>query len=166
MNGIGKKIEIIANLAIIAVAIMIGIVSYQKYFKTPETVGPPAVPIGKKIALSNVDWAKNKKTIIIALQEGCRYCSESAPFYQKLIPEAEKNNIPIVAVLPHTPDQSQKYLAGIKVSIREIRQSTLDAINVKGTPSLFIVNDKGEVAKGWIGKLPANEEDKVIKQIF
>lgn len=174
MESIGKKIEIIANIAIIAIAILIGIVAYQKYFKktdpspqTQQQAQQPIIPVGAKLSLGNIDWTKSKKNIVLALQDTCKYCSESAPFYQRLIPKAEKNSIPIIAVFPDsgTIDQNKKYLDGLKVPLREIRLSKLDAVKVQGTPTLYIVNEKGEITKGWIGKLNSSGEEEVLNYL-
>jgi hypothetical protein len=47
----------------------------------------------------------------------------------------------------------------------EIRSASLDSIHVRGTPTLILVNDKGEVTDQWVGKLAADREDEVIQKI-
>lgn len=168
-NGIGKKILVISGVAILALTIVAltvvaGKKAYRKYINPP----PPhiaVIPTGSKITLPNVDWAKNKKTLLMIVQQGCGPCSKSAPFYQRLIPEAEKNNISVIAVLPNTLEESKKYLAHLNVSIKEIRLSDLDSIGVEATPSLLLVNEKGEVTKGWTGKLEEKKEAEVMKSV-
>ena len=165
MNGISKKIEIAANIAIILVAIMIGALLVQKYFLSTKPPTQTTIPIGMKLSLPNIDWAKNGRTLILALQEGCRFCSESAPFYQRLTQEVANRQIPLVTVIPHPLASGQKYLNEIGVSIGEIRQATLNSIGVRGTPTLLWVNDRGEVTGGWIGKLSPDKEAEVIRSL-
>jgi hypothetical protein len=100
MADIGKKIEITANIAIIAVAILVVGVIFQKYVRSPKPQTLPPDPVGTKLSLPDVDWAKNNRTLVLALQTGCNYCTESAPFYQRLVTEASNHNIPLIAVLP------------------------------------------------------------------
>ena len=164
MNGVSKKIELIANLAIIGVAVMIGFVFWQKY---TASLAPklPEVPVGAKLVLPEVDWAKNGRTLVLVLQEGCKYCTESAAFYQRLVRESAQRNLPLIAVLPQPHSNGKKYLNYLEVPINEIRQSSLSDIKVSGTPTLLLVNQQGEVTKGWVGKLPAEKEAEVFSSL-
>jgi len=36
---------------------------------------------------------------------------------------------------------------------------------VQGTPTLILVNGKGEVEQSWPGKLPSEQETEVLKRI-
>ncbi len=165
MADIGKKIEIAANIAIIAVAIMIGGVLVQKYVLSPKPQALPSVPLGAKLTLPDVDWAKNNRTLVLALQTGCHFCTDSAPFYQRLVTEASNRNIPLIAVLPQSVEEGRKYLSGLNVAINDIKQSSLSSIGVQGTPTLLLVNGKGEVADAWIGKLPPDKESMALKSL-
>lgn len=46
--------------------------------------------------------------------------------------------------------------------IPEVRQAGLDALGVRGTPTLLLINDKGVVIKSWVGRLPIDKEGEVI----
>lgn len=170
MKDIGKKIEITANIAIIAVAIMVGGVLVQKYVLSPKpqplpSQPLPSVPIGTKLSLPDIDWAKNNRTLVLALQTGCHFCTESGPFYQRLVAEASNRNIPLIAVLPQSAEEGRKYLSDLNVAIKDVRRATLNSVGVRGTPTLLLVNSKGEVADGWIGKLQPDKESTVLKSL-
>jgi thioredoxin-related protein len=170
MNKLSKKIELAANLAIILVAILIGIVFVKNYLLSSPTPAPVnrdyRVPVGTKVALPEIDWAQNKQTLLVVLQKGCHFCAESAPFYQRLAQEtAAKSPVRLVAVLPQEVAEGKQYLSSLNVPINEVRQAKLDALGVQGTPTLILVNDKGEVVDSWVGKLPADKETEVIKRI-
>jgi hypothetical protein len=47
----------------------------------------------------------------------------------------------------------------------DIRAISLDSINVDGTPTLLLVNEKGDVTDYWVGKLPPDKEDEVIRKV-
>lgn len=162
MADIGKKIEITANIAIIAVAIMIGGVLVQKYLLSPKPQTLPTVPVGTKLSLPDVDWAKNNRTLVLALHTGCHFCTESASFYQRLVAEASSRNIPLIAVLPQSVEEGRKYLSGLNVAIKDVKQATLNSVGVRGTPTLLLVNGKGEVADAWIGKLQPDKESTML----
>ena len=169
MSKLSKKLELAANIAIIVVAILIGVVFVKNYLlssrSAPES-GDYRIPAGTKVALPNVDWAQNGQTLLLVLQKGCRFCSESAPFYQRLRREtASSSKVHMVAVLPQDVDESKQYLSSLNVPIDEVRQSELDALGVQGTPTLMLVNGKGEVTESWVGKLPSNQEIEVLSKL-
>jgi thioredoxin-related protein len=169
MNKPGKKIELAVNLAIILVAIMIGFIFIKNYLLAPQPTPESRdyrVPAGTKVSLPEVDWAQNGQTLLMVLKKGCRYCAESAPFYQRLVSEtAAQKGIRLVAVLPEAVNEGKQYLGSLNVPLDEVRQSELSALGVQGTPTLILVNEKGEVLESWVGKLPAEQETEVLKRI-
>jgi thioredoxin-related protein len=169
MNKPGKKIELAVNLAIILVAIMIGFVFVKNYLLAPQSTPESRdyrVPAGTKMSLPEVDWAQNGQTLLLVLKKGCRYCAESAPFYQRLVREmAGQNKVRLVAVLPQEVSEGKKYLSSLDVPIDEVRQAELETLNVQGTPTLILVNGKGEVMESWAGRLPAEKEMEVLRRI-
>jgi hypothetical protein len=161
-----KKIELLANVAIIVVAIMLGVVLVKRYFSPATPLeAAPAAPVGAKLQLPGVEWAKNNQTVVLALQEGCHFCSDSAPFYQRLAAEAARRNIPVVAVLPQSVEVGRRYLDSLRVPLGDVRQATLGSLGVQATPTLMLVNGDGKVAEGWVGKLPPETESEVLGKL-
>ena len=165
MGALHKKVELIANVAIILVAIMIGAVLVQRYFFPGSTQPSQTVATGSKVSLPGVEWTKNGKTLLVALQVGCRFCSESAQFYQRLVQTADSKGVKVVAVLPQLPTESKDYLRTLAIPINDVRQASLASLSVSGTPTLILVNEKGEVAGVWVGKLPVDKEAEVLSQL-
>lgn len=58
-----------------------------------------------------------------------------------------KAEVRLVAVLPQEVAESRRYLLNLKVPIDEVRQSGLHALGVQATPTLILVNSKGEVVE-------------------
>jgi len=101
------------------------------------------------------------------LEKKCPYCAESAPFYQQLAREAgQKGRIRLMVVLPQDVSEGKEYLNSLNVPINEIRQSSLEVLGVKGTPTLILLNNKGEVMHSWAGKLPPPQETEVLQRIM
>jgi hypothetical protein len=165
MTNLSKRIEILANVAIIIIAVMIGVVIVNKYFFAKPAAQRPTIAIGSKVVLPGVNWAGNGKTLVLALQKGCHFCSESAPFYQRLVQIAPAKGVKLVAVLPQTAAEAQQYLQSLSVPIADIRQSPLDTLNVGGTPTLILVDDKGQVTASWVGKIPGDKEAEVLARL-
>lgn len=163
-----QRVELFANIAIILVAILLGYFLIQRFFFQQNPQQQPKQPTeiakGTKISLPEVDWQANQKTLILALQKSCHFCSESMPFYKTLVEKAKEKGVKLVAVLPNSREEGSQYLKENGVDIQEIKQAQLNAVNVQGTPTLILVNDKGEVSNSWVGKLSAEKEKIVLEQ--
>jgi thioredoxin-related protein len=169
MDKLSKRIELATNLAIILVAILVGVVLVKNYLLNPRSTPENRdyrIPVGTRVSLPEIDWAQNGQTLLLVLQKGCHFCTESAPFYQRLAREtAGKSNVRLVAVLPQEVGEGKQYLSNLNVPIDEVRQSRLDALGVQGTPTLILVNNQGAVITSWVGKLSADGEADVLRRL-
>jgi len=166
---ITQRLEVLTNLAIVFAAVLLSVVLIKNYLLPYYSKDGPRdfrVPAGAKVSLPGVDWSNNNQTLLLVLQKGCHFCTESAPFYQRLVREtAGRENIHLIAVLPQTFDESKKYLDDLGVTIEEVKQAQLDSIGVYGTPTLILVNNQGVVITSWVGKLSADGEAEVLRRL-
>jgi hypothetical protein len=170
MNNLTRKIELIANVAIISVALLVGAAFARNHlFPTPgaRPAAPAPVPAGAKLSVPGVDWTQSEKTIVLALNKGCRYCSNSASFYQQLAREtAGHKDVRLIAVLPQEVAEGKKYLDELKVPIQEVKQASLDSLGVTGTPTLILLDKTGSVTAAWTGQIPADKEPDVLRRLL
>jgi hypothetical protein len=172
MRTLVKRIELLANVAIIIVAVLLGVVLVKQLVlnKNDQPARPASarreVARGDKLSLSGVDWAKNSHTLLLVLQKGCRFCTESAPFYQQLAKHTSgRDDIKLVALLPQTVPEAKQYLKEIGVDIADVRQVSPSQINAGGTPTLILVNNDGVASDVWAGKLPPDTEAQVLSKL-
>lgn len=166
MSGLIRKIEVVANLSIIVVAIVVCIAAVR-YFRTKATGSDapnPNIAAGTKINLPNQDWASNRQTLLLVLSTNCKYCSASAEFYQRLIKTALPNT-KLIAVLPQTREESQQYLSGLTLTIADIQQISPPSLGVRATPTLILVNSTGAVTNFWVGQLSPDKEEEVLSAV-
>lgn len=166
MSGLLKKIEVVANLSIVVVAIVVCIAAV-KYFRTKATgsgASTANIAAGSKINLPNEDWGRNRTTLLLGLSTNCKYCSASAEFYQRLA-QAASANTKLVAVLPQSREESQQYLTALKLAIEDIQQASPAALGIRGTPTLILVNSAGSVTNFWVGELPHDKEEEVLAAV-
>lgn len=168
MNKISQKVELAANVLIICVTLLLGAVIIQKYFLPSSNSNEPVrvqPEIGKQMNLSGMDWAGQPKTLILALQTNCHFCNESAPFYERLVEIIKNKNVKLVAVFPSNIEESKAHLKELGLTNLEVKQSPLANIQVSGTPTLILINDKGEVTNFWVGKLSPGKEMEVVSKL-
>jgi peroxiredoxin len=171
MRNLLKRIEILANIAIIVVAILLGVVLVNRYLlpasPKAEAGGDMRVRPGMKLSLSGVDWTRADQTLLMVLSTNCRYCTESAPFYQRLAQQkAGRRDLRLVAVLPQVTSEAQKYLNEHGVTVDEVAQVPPASVSARATPTLIIVDRTGSVIESWVGKLPPEKEAEVLKRFL
>lgn len=169
MDRLKKILEAGSNVAIIVVAItLVGFIAV-KYFSPsaqPQSEKPEGIKPGAIIPTGDLVWDKSDKNLVMVLSTACKYCNESAPFYQKLSARKNGTDVRLFAVLPQSKEEVTKYLSEKNVSVDEIVQLNPGQIDVRGTPTLLLVNRMGVVLEAWNGKLPPEKEIEVMGRIF
>lgn len=174
-----KKLEVLANVAVVITSVVLCSVLVKKYFfsqakreapveasksSAPSASRGPSIQAGTKLSLPGIDWSKSGHTLLLALSTTCHFCSESAPFYQKL-QQQKPSDVRIVAVLPQPVEESRNYLTKLGVSVNDVVQSSLGSVGVSGTPTLLLVDNNGSITGSWIGKLSESEAVRVVEQM-
>lgn len=169
LNKVHKLIELGANVAILLVACLLALVLYRNHLRNQpinQTVSQrPGVTTLKGTNLSslNVNWAEAPQTLLLAISSTCHFCSESGPFYKRLV--QYKGTTRIIAILPQPVSEGREYLRHLDVRVDEVKQLGLDTLGVSGTPTLMLVDGSGTVRESWIGKLSADQEASVISNV-
>jgi hypothetical protein len=171
MQNAHKKIETLANVTIIILALLLGGVLVTRYFR-PDPPKQAAVEreelkAGSKLPISDLDWSKSERTLVMALSTKCHFCTESTPFYQKVSQaRAGRSDVRLITMMPQSLDESKQYLSENKIAVDEVRQTKPAESFVKGTPTLIIVDRTGTVVESWVGKLPTEKEAEVMNRLF
>jgi hypothetical protein len=157
-------IDRLANIAILALAIVVGIVAWRQYVaRAPHDIN---VPVGSLVNLENVDWPKNQLTIVLALSTECEPCSRNAVLYRDIANALRTNQVgKTVAVLPQQVSRSREYLSELKVVPDEIRQRAASPFVAKATPTIIAVGADGRVVKSWAGSLSQREAESALREI-
>jgi hypothetical protein len=78
------KIEVAADVFVILLAVVIGSAYLRDRFSAhgPESI---EVKAGERLPrLDGWDWSAHDRSLVLVLKKGCRFCEDSAPFYQRL----------------------------------------------------------------------------------
>jgi peroxiredoxin len=179
-----RIVQVLANISIIIVALVLSAVAIKQYFfsrpgemvpvssvRTLNNGVPPQpekrpviTPTGKPFPLENIEW--KEKNLVLYLSTSCRYCKESAGFYQRLVKETAGKGVKLLAVLPQTDEENKSYLEGLGVNISEVYSSGLTSIGVSGTPTLLLVDSKGTIVDTWKGKQPEEGENRILDKLL
>ena len=180
-----RGVEIATNLSIILVALIGATVLVKNYLlRSPASIptdGPRAAenrnPGGKRelpsgpaegtqLTVPGINWSDSDETVVLALSDKCKYCTDSAPFYKQLAAEtAKRKGVRVVAVFPQEESAGKKYLTDLGINVGVVKQATLDSIGVRGTPTLLIVDNTGKVKQSWVGRLNEDRETQVFSRL-
>ncbi len=166
-------IETLANISIVIVAILGATVLTKQL--VPRHASPiaaavrtpaaqPREPIaGSRMSLPGVDWTERDQTLVFVLSTSCHFCTDSAPFYQRVVRESQRTGkTRLVAVLPQPTPDAVRYLKDVGVRIEKVLQAPLGSVGAPGTPTLILVDKAGTVKQTWIGRLPPERESEVL----
>ena len=160
-----RSLEVAANVAILIVAVIVIARLIAATRKPKET--PLAPAIGAKLSLAGVKWEENGRTLLMVLQKGCRYCEESAGFYQRLYEQRAGRTEPrFMALVPGERADTERYLSDHSVRVDDIISASLTDVNVAATPTLLLIDRSGRVENAWVGKLNESQEKEVVQRVF
>ena len=172
MERIRKYAEIGSNIAIILLVIILG------YFHISRSLASPAQPLqkrtesdvikpGTKIPLASVDWSIGERNLLMVLSTTCRFCTESMPFYQRLVHRnVQSKGLRVVAAFPQDTHDARKYLDEHGVTVDEIVKAAPSEAMVRATPTLMLLDKNGVVIQTWVGMLHREKESEVFAQVF
>lgn len=158
-----KNLDIAKNVAIVILALIASAALVKNYLlSAPGRDVPVQIAVGENFSLTEMDWKGNGNTLVLALAPGCDSCSESAPFYRRLIAELPTGRVHLTAVVPETAEEGREYLRSLNIEIDDVREGSFQSLKIKGTPTLILVDERGEVRNVWLGRLPKDKEQEVI----
>jgi hypothetical protein len=163
MTPMKTKLEAIANLTVIVMALAVGGVVLARYSASYRT--PLAIAAGDHLAkLPGLDWTQHRRCLLLVLNTGCHYCQESVPFYQELAhaqrPDGDAPDL--IAVFPNNAETVSQFAGQEDLSIRTVPGIRLESLRVNATPTLLLVDSDGRVERTWVGVLTSREELELL----
>jgi hypothetical protein len=158
-----KSLRVGIDVAIVVAAIILCMLGVKRFFFNDV---PPSPVIGAKILMEGVDWSSKRETLLLVLDKDCRFCTDSATFYQRLVKLADANHgLQIVAVTPDDTEEGRRYLNSIGLSIANIKHSALRDLNVPGTPTILAIDTNGRITESWVGRLSGEQEINILRRV-
>lgn len=162
-----RWLETISNIAIIVVALVI-VFSFVKHTFLASNGSQMVLSPGSQLqALPGYNWSSHERTLILALQKGCRYCENSMPFYRRLadLERQQQLRAHLVAIFPNDLLAIQSVLHEQQLQIDVIPHIAFKDFNISATPTLILSDNMGKIVKSWVGELPQDLQHEVIEEI-
>ena len=163
-----RTIELLSDLAVVAIALLLGFMVARSYFLGPEILQSSHLKPGQRLeAVKEIPWGSHEQILLLALRRGCSLCEDSIPFYKKLVDMQTSGaiNAEIVAVFPDDSVATREYLESSGLEVRSIPNFRLRKLEISMTPAVLLVNRNGEVLGSWGGLLSPRQEEDLLNAI-
>lgn len=161
-----RKLDRVTVGLVCIAALTIGAVFVRKFEWTSGS--PREIVRGTRLpTLTGYKWQSHPRTLVLALRVGCPYCESSMGFYARLL-NLERSRALGVHVLAAFPDAEAAITETVSERIpglATVGNVSLEKFGVAGTPTLILVDNRGEVRDVWTGQLSRLQEEDVIKTI-
>lgn len=169
-SSLKSTLEITTNVAVLLVAVLVLTILAVNLFRKPSKA---KLSLGLEKGtffgqVSNVDYRKSDRTLIIALNANCSYCNDSVPLYQKLLAANTKSHAPIqiIGLFPNSADEASRYLKQNQLTMTAISNIDLGSLRISGTPAMVLLNNNGEVKDFWVGKLDDRNAEQLVESLL
>lgn len=169
-----STLDTVANIAIILVcAIAAFVLIRQNFFnENQQQAGPrpPEVKVGEQFdALRQVVPAGSERALVVALSPTCHFCTESMPFYKRLVEQRNQkgSNTKVIAAVPRDDAKAEEQKTMATAGVQPDALVTLDfqTIKVPGTPTILLVDNQGKVLDVWVGKQDSSGEEEILETL-
>ena len=119
---------------------------------------PAGYVAGDKIErVAGLDFHSSERTLLIVFRSRCRYCIESAPYYQQLVSLRNKKNAPvrIVGIAFEQDPEARSFISDQGWSPDQLVLVPPSTIKVKAAPSVILVDSDATVVATWLGRTSA-----------
>jgi hypothetical protein len=124
--------------------------------------GLPATQIGW---LSRTGYQQADRTVALVLRKGCHFCEASMPFYRHLNEARQHKPFRLVVVTADPIDTFRQYLQEQSISVDSIVNVAPNGLQVRGTPTLLMLDRAGRIRQFRTGQLPDQEQAKVLQEL-
>jgi thioredoxin-related protein len=161
------RLEHVANTIIVTcIVIVTGLIIHDR------VVGPTnrqeGVAAGDTVAqLGHYKWFDHHQTLLVVLSQGCKFCENSLPFYRQLAKLEMEQNLQthVLGVFPESAPAVTEYCERNALRFETLFGIDAASLNASGTPTLILVNVKGQVLRAWVGQLSEARQSEVLNAV-
>ncbi|HEX6732536.1 MAG TPA: hypothetical protein VF074_21130, partial [Pyrinomonadaceae bacterium] len=158
-------LDVTTNVVVVVFAVVAIGVLVKNYF-APDVKTSVAIKTGTVFPeIAGVDYKQSPRTLILALNVDCRFCTRSVPFYNSLaeVRQQDAGRVNIVAAFINKDEGLVKsYVDEKQLTVQAIAGVDLDKLGVHTTPTLILVDSAGKVLDSWRGELQPDGEREVF----
>jgi hypothetical protein len=157
------------NIVVVLFAVVASVVLVKNYLAPQSASTSAAIRKGSVFPqIAGTDYKQAPRTLILALNVDCRYCTRSVPFYNLLAEARQENpgqfNI-VAAFINNDAALVRSYAEEKQLSVQTIAGVDLDKLGIHLTPTIILVDNRGNVLDSWRGALQPDGEREVFNAL-
>jgi thioredoxin-related protein len=166
MKKLKNILDVTTNVVVVVFAVVAIGVLVKNHFTPRNPENRADIQKGNAFPeIAGADYKQTPRTLILALNVDCRYCSRSVPFYNRLAEALRENagqfNL-IAAFINKDGDLVKSYVEEKQLSVQTIAGVDLDKLGIHTTPTLVMVDSAGKILDSWRGALQPDGEREVF----
>lgn len=165
----GKKLEVLANIVIVTSGILLCVVLVARVRNgDSHSLRVPSDLTGRSLAgVNGLGVEQSARSVLLYLNSGCRYCTESIPFYVRLsqLPSVKIARFRVVVLTDEPTDVIASYLGHYGIKASAIVKARDAGVRLPGTPSVLVVDRNGHVLGSWFGWLAQEQQAEVLSAL-
>ena len=172
MTTARQYLETATNIAVIMAALVVSGIFLLNYFRPTDSNAPrlrEGFQTGQQLqSLPGITYSDAPKTLVIALNTTCGFCTESVPFYNKLAEahRVSKSPLRIVTVFPNSEDDVKRYVQEHQLALVSKASVNFQPLHIVGTPTMLLLDQDGKVIDFWLGRPSESAQAQVMKYIL
>jgi hypothetical protein len=125
---------------------------------------PAAYRAGQTIDVP-VDWYQSSPyTLVVFARASCGACQQAQPFLQQLVADVSTRGTVVLASPGLEIEHDRNYARQIGLRDEQTRHAPA-GLRVRATPTLVLVNRRGQILGAWEGVGPADQQSAIQKSI-
>ncbi len=153
-----RSIGYVADALIIVVALVFLWTWYSQHQGRQQASGP-GPKVGSSIGDIGLRWTGTGANVVLLLSNKCHFCSDSAPFYRRLIDSLGDRGY-IAALFPHDAEAGVAFLNQLGMKVSAVKGNVALPWPVR-TPTVLLCDSRGTIVNVWTGKLSPGQETQV-----
>lgn len=159
-------LERATNVAILIACVALVTAVLRAGRPAPPPTPPPGPVAGDRLeGIDGLDLAAHEQTLLLVVSSHCRYCTESMPFYRRLLDRREERT-QVVAASAESAAVTAAYLAAHGVEADRILEVAAGELGTSATPTLLDLSRSGEIREVIVGRVPDAEVAAVTARLL
>jgi hypothetical protein len=151
-----------ATVALVLVAVTAIGTSLASWTARPRPAAP-LIQVGDTVEVLRGPGLPTGPALVIHLRSDCKYCTESMPFYRRLVQATSR--LPVIAVGYEQRDVLVAYLQQHGLLADHVITLRAGSLRTGGTPTLILIDSTRTASAIWRGYLTDSEEMAVAAAI-
>jgi hypothetical protein len=162
-----RKIEVLSQVALLVASLLwigrsFGIWPRDNRVSTGEQTYSRGTVISDT---PDLRLGNSSKTVILATDSACRWCTESMGFFRRLVEVAQLAGAQVIGVTNEDTSLNSSYLHQHGVLPERVVSAPANGLRIVATPSIVLVGQAGVVIEAWTGRLDREGEARVFRTI-